>query len=51
MKTHDPVPFTIYYPGIQPDEVLQYDELSVTKGAYGTIERNQFINTFLGTIE
>ena len=49
--THDPVPFTIYYPGIQPDEVQQYDELSVTKGAYGTIERNQFINTFLGTIE
>lgn len=45
--THDPVPFTIYYPGIQADEVEQYDEISVKKGTYGTIERNQFINTFL----
>lgn len=47
--THDPVPFTIYYPEIQPDEVEQYDEFSVTKGAFGILERNQFINTFLGT--
>jgi 2,3-bisphosphoglycerate-independent phosphoglycerate mutase len=45
--THDPVPFTIYYPGIQPDEVEVYDEFSVKKGAFGTIERDQFINTFL----
>jgi len=47
--THDPVPFTIYHPDIQPDEVEQYDELSVRKGAFGTLERNQFIITFLGT--
>jgi 2,3-bisphosphoglycerate-independent phosphoglycerate mutase len=45
--THDPVPFSIYYPGIEPDEVEVYDEFSVRKGAFGTIERNQFINTFL----
>ena len=45
--THDPVPFTIYYPGIQPDEVEVYDEFSVKKGAFGTIHGNQFIQTFL----
>jgi 2,3-bisphosphoglycerate-independent phosphoglycerate mutase len=45
--THDPVPFTIYYPGIQPDKVEFYDEFSVRKGSFGTIERDQFINTFL----
>ena len=45
--THDPVPFSIYYPGIEPDEVEVYDEFSVKKGAYGIIERNQFINKFL----
>jgi 2,3-bisphosphoglycerate-independent phosphoglycerate mutase len=45
--THDPVPFTIYYPGIEPDEVEFYDEFSVKKGAFGTIERDQFIITFL----
>ena len=45
--THDPVPFTIYYPGIQPDEVEVYDEFSVKKGAFGTIKGNEFIKTFL----
>ncbi len=45
--THDPVPFTIYYPGIEPDKVEIYDEFSVTKGAFGTISGNQFIKTFL----
>ena len=45
--THDPVPFTIYYPGIVADEVEVYDEFSVKKGAYGTIHGNQFIKSFL----
>lgn len=45
--THDPVPFTIYYPGIQPDEVEVYDEFSVKKGAFGIISGNQFIKAFL----
>ncbi len=49
LKTHtrEPVPFTIYYPGIQPDEVEVYDEFSVKKGAFGTIQGNQFIKTLL----
>ena len=45
--THDPVPFTIYYPGITPDEVENYDEFSVKRGEFGIIERNEFINIFL----
>jgi 2,3-bisphosphoglycerate-independent phosphoglycerate mutase len=45
--THDPVPFTIYYPGIEPDNVKVYDEFSVKKGAFGTIKGNQFIKIFL----
>jgi 2,3-bisphosphoglycerate-independent phosphoglycerate mutase len=45
--THDPVPFTIYYPGIEADEVDVYDEFSVGNGAYGIIQGNQFIKTFL----
>jgi 2,3-bisphosphoglycerate-independent phosphoglycerate mutase len=45
--THDPVPFTIYYPGIEADEVNVYDEFSVRKGAFGTIQGNQFIKIFL----
>lgn len=48
-KTHtrDPVPFTIYYPGIEADPVEVYDEFSVKNGAFGTIQGNQFIKTFL----
>ncbi|HPE76552.1 MAG TPA: cofactor-independent phosphoglycerate mutase [Draconibacterium sp.] len=45
--THDPVPFTIYYPGIEPDKVKVYDEFSVENGAFGTINGNQFIKIFL----
>jgi 2,3-bisphosphoglycerate-independent phosphoglycerate mutase len=45
--THDPVPFTIYYPGIVPDEVECYDEFSVSNGSYGIISGNQFIKIFL----
>jgi 2,3-bisphosphoglycerate-independent phosphoglycerate mutase len=45
--THDPVPFTIYHPGIEPDSVEVYDEFSVKKGGYGTVQKNQFIKTLL----
>lgn len=49
LKTHtrEPVPFTIYYPGIQPDDVEFYDEFEVAKGAFGTLKGDQFIRTFL----
>ncbi|HSH19182.1 MAG TPA: cofactor-independent phosphoglycerate mutase [Draconibacterium sp.] len=45
--THDPVPFTIYYPGIIPDEVEVYDEFAVKKGDFGIIKGNQFIKILL----
>jgi 2,3-bisphosphoglycerate-independent phosphoglycerate mutase len=45
--THDPVPFVVYYPGIEPDEVECYDEFSVKKGNFGIISGNQFMKTFL----
>jgi len=45
--THEPVPFMIYYPGIEPDEVEFYDEFSAAKGGFGVIQGNQFIQLFL----
>ena len=49
LKTHtrDAVPFLIWYPGIQPDEVLHYDEFSAKKGSYGVLESQQFMQEFL----
>ena len=49
-RTHtaEPVPFLIYYPGIEPDSVSTFDELSCQKGAYGTLEKDEFIKTLLG---
>ena len=49
LKTHtrDAVPFLIWYPGIQPDEVCQYDELSARKGSYGVLESQQFMQELL----
>jgi len=41
--THAAVPFMIYNPTQTPDEVKEYNELSVEKGFYGTIEGDAFI--------
>jgi 2,3-bisphosphoglycerate-independent phosphoglycerate mutase len=45
LKTHtrDAVPFLIWYPGIVPDEVMQYDEIAARKGGYGILESHQFM--------
>ncbi|MCD4702320.1 MAG: cofactor-independent phosphoglycerate mutase [Candidatus Aegiribacteria sp.] len=40
---HDPVPFLIYRPGENPDDVMRYDETSAESGSFGTIEGNTFI--------
>lgn len=45
--TSEPVPFLIYYPGIHPDEVQSFDELSCVKGAYGLLKGDQFMNLFM----
>ncbi len=44
---HDPVPFLIYHPGENPDDVTSYDETSTEGGSYGTIEGNAFIRALL----
>jgi len=51
LKTHtrDAVPFLIWYPGIQPDSVLRYDELSAREGDYGILESHQFMDALLQT--
>lgn len=49
IRTHtsDPVPFLIWYPGIEPDSVTTYDEKSVEKGGYGVLDRDEFMNEFM----
>jgi 2,3-bisphosphoglycerate-independent phosphoglycerate mutase len=50
LKTHtrDAVPFSIYKPGIESDEVNVYDEFDVKKGYYGVLKGDEFIRNFLG---
>ena len=49
LKTHtrDAVPFLIYYPGIQPDEVQCYDEKSAIDGDYGILKSQQLMEELL----
>lgn len=49
IRTHvkEPVPFIIYYPGIEPDKVQVYDEVSCVSGSYGLLRLNQFMDTFM----
>ena len=42
-----PVPFLIWYKGIQPDEVQQYDEISCMSGCYGLLKLDDFIKEFM----
>lgn len=48
-RTHtaELVPFLIYYPGIEPDDVQCYDEVACRQGGYGTLEKDQFMNEFM----
>lgn len=49
-RTHtaEPVPFLIYRPGMKPDTVQTFDEIACQEGAYGTLEKDEFIRTLLG---
>ena len=49
LRTHtaEPVPFLIYYPGIEPDGVQTFDEESCKEGIYGVMKENEFMNRFL----
>lgn len=48
--THDAVPFIIYKPGMEPDDVQQYNEISVESGYYGTLEGDEFMRGFLSSL-
>lgn len=45
--TNEPVPFLIWYPGIEPDEVQTYDEVAACNGAYGLMKEDEFIREFI----
>lgn len=49
IKTHtnNPVPFVIYNPALEPDQVMKYDEESARKGVYGQVADDEFIKIFL----
>ena len=46
-----PVPFLIWYRGIEPDDVQQYDEVSCVSGAYGLLKLNEFMQTLMGNVK
>lgn len=43
----EPVPFIIWYPGIVPDEVERYDEVSCVTGGYGLLRLHQFMEVLM----
>ena len=45
--TNEPIPFFIWYPGIEPDSVQTFDEASVCEGSYGLLKEDEFINEFM----
>ena len=45
--TNEPIPFLIWYPGIEPDEVQTYDEVAACNGVYGLMKEDEFIKTFM----
>lgn len=48
-RTHtaEPVPFLIYYPGIEPDDVQTFDEIACQNGSYGVLEKDEFMKALL----
>ena len=49
MRIHvgQPVPFLIWYRGIESDSVQQYDEVSCVAGSYGLLKLNEFMQTLM----
>ena len=43
----EPVPFVIWYPGIEPDTVERYDEVACVSGSYGLLRLNEFMETLM----
>ncbi len=51
LRTHtaEPVPFLIYYPGIEADSVQTFDEVACVEGCYGVMKENEFMNEFINS--
>lgn len=49
IRTHlaEPVPFLIWHPGMKPDEVQTFDEVSCVGGSYGLLRFQEFMNEFM----
>lgn len=49
LRTHtaEPVPFLIWYPGIEADSVQSYDEESAKQGSYGLLKGDEFMRSFI----
>ena len=47
IHVNEPVPFLIYYKGIEPDDVQFYDEESCVSGGYGLLRLQEFMQTFM----
>ncbi len=49
MRIHvgQPVPFLVWYRGIEPDEVQKYDEVSCVSGSYGLLKLNEFMQALM----
>ena len=49
IRTHlaEPVPFLMWHPGIEPDEVQTFDEVSCVNGSYGLLKYQEFMNEFM----
>jgi 2,3-bisphosphoglycerate-independent phosphoglycerate mutase len=45
--THDPIPFILYRPGDESDDVEKYDEESAKSGFFGLIKGNEFIRALI----
>ena len=50
IRTHmkEPVPFAVWYPGIEPDNVKTYSEVSCVNGSYGMQHLTEFMDMFMG---
>lgn len=52
IRTHvkEPVPFIVWYPGISPDSVQTYSEVSCVSGSYGMLYLTEFMNRFMNEL-
>ena len=51
LRTHtaEPIPFLIWHPGIEADEVRTFDEVAACEGSYGLMKEDEFINEFMSS--